>query len=156
MKRLVRKLLTLFLNWLELPGIYYTRHKYIALPQGGSVFPASKIQNVKVPPNITLHDAFFNAWNVIEIEDGVALGHQVMFLTGKHEVNETGVQHEATVGSGILIRQGSWLGSRVVVLEGVTIGEGSMIGAGSVVTRSVPDHEFWAGNPAKFIRKVKA
>lgn len=154
MKKLIRKLLTLLLNWLELPGTYYTKHKYLSLSQGGTVFPASKANNVIVPPNITLHDAFFNAWNIIQIEEDVALGHQVMFLTGMHEVTEHGVQHEATIGNGILVKRGAWIGSRVVVLEGVTIGEGSMIGAGSVLTKSVPGHQFWAGNPAKFIRKI--
>ena len=29
-----------------------------------------------------------------------------------------------------------------------------MIGAGSVVTNDVPDYELWAGNPARFIKKV--
>jgi maltose O-acetyltransferase len=45
-----------------------------------------------------------------------------------------------------------WLGTRVIVLRGVTIGEGSVVGAGSVVTRSLPPHSFAAGSPARLIR----
>ena len=37
------------------------------------------------------------------------------------------------------------------VLPGVTIGEGAVIGAGSVVNRSVPAYEMWAGAPARKI-----
>ncbi|MBR1435568.1 MAG: acyltransferase, partial [Bacteroidales bacterium] len=45
------------------------------------------------------------------------------------------------------------LGARVIVLKGVTIGEGSVVGAGSVVTKNIPPHQIWAGNPARFIRE---
>jgi len=33
---------------------------------------------------------------------------------------------------------------------GISIGEYAMIGAGSMVTKSIPDHTLWYGNPAKF------
>jgi lipopolysaccharide O-acetyltransferase len=45
-----------------------------------------------------------------------------------------------------------WLGERVIVLKGVTIGPHSIIGAGSVVTRDVPPHAVAAGAPARVIR----
>lgn len=54
----------------------------------------------------------------------------------------------------IMIKDGAFIGAHSIILKGVTIGEKSVVGAGSVVTRSIPDGEIWAGNPAKFIRKV--
>lgn len=54
----------------------------------------------------------------------------------------------------VIIKDGAFIGTDCIILKGVTIGEKSVIGAGSVVTKSVPDGEIWAGNPAKFIRKV--
>ena len=45
-----------------------------------------------------------------------------------------------------------WIGSRVMILRGVTIGDNSIIGAGSVVTRSIPPDSIAAGVPAKVIR----
>lgn len=54
----------------------------------------------------------------------------------------------------VTIKEGAFIGANVMILKGVTIGRESIIGAGSVVTRTVPDYEIWAGNPAKFIRKI--
>lgn len=46
-----------------------------------------------------------------------------------------------------------WLGERVMVLKGVTIGDHSVIGAGSVVTRSIPAYSIAVGSPAKVVRR---
>jgi len=53
----------------------------------------------------------------------------------------------------VIIRRGAFIGAHATILKGVEIGEGSIVGAGSVVTKSIPSNETWAGNPAKFIRK---
>lgn len=47
-----------------------------------------------------------------------------------------------------------FIGGHCLILKGVHIGDGAVIGAGSVVTKNVPSGEIWAGNPAKFIKKV--
>jgi acetyltransferase-like isoleucine patch superfamily enzyme len=46
-----------------------------------------------------------------------------------------------------------WVGMRVEILKGVTIGEGAIVGAGSVVTKDVPPWTIVAGNPAHIIRE---
>ena len=55
----------------------------------------------------------------------------------------------------VVIGSKVFIGGHCIILKGVTIGNGAVIGAGSVVSRNVPSNEIWAGNPAKFIRKVK-
>jgi acetyltransferase-like isoleucine patch superfamily enzyme len=47
-----------------------------------------------------------------------------------------------------------FIGANSLILKGVTIGNRSVIGAGSVVTKNIPNDEIWAGNPAKFIRRL--
>ncbi len=47
-----------------------------------------------------------------------------------------------------------WLGNRVMVLPGVTIGEGAAVGAGSVVMTDVPERCLAMGNPARVIKKL--
>lgn len=53
----------------------------------------------------------------------------------------------------ITIEDHAFIGAHSIILKGVTIGKCSIVGAGSVVTHNIPEHEIWAGNPAKFIRK---
>ena len=47
-----------------------------------------------------------------------------------------------------------WIGARVIVMPGVTIGDDCAIGAGSVVTHDVPPRSLAAGVPAKVIRAL--
>lgn len=54
----------------------------------------------------------------------------------------------------VTIENNVFIGARCMILKGVTIGENSIVGAGSVVTKSIPANQVWAGNPAKFIRDI--
>jgi acetyltransferase-like isoleucine patch superfamily enzyme len=47
-----------------------------------------------------------------------------------------------------------FVGTNAMILKGVTIGDRAIIGAGSVVTSRVPPDEVWAGNPARFVKKL--
>ena len=54
----------------------------------------------------------------------------------------------------IVIGDDVFIGANSIILKGVTIGERAVIGAGSIVSRNIPPDEIWAGNPAKFIKKI--
>ncbi|PKA98781.1 succinyltransferase-like protein [Flavobacteriaceae bacterium MAR_2009_75] len=56
--------------------------------------------------------------------------------------------------SPVIVNDYAFIGAYSIILKGVTIGKNSIVGAGSVVTKSIPDNQIWAGNPAKFIREV--
>jgi len=53
----------------------------------------------------------------------------------------------------VIIEDDVWIGARVIILAGVTIGTGAVIGAGSVVTRDVLPFTIVGGVPAKLIRE---
>ena len=55
------------------------------------------------------------------------------------------------ISSSITIEDDAWIGSRVFIMPGVTIGKGAIVGAGSVVTSNVPPFQRYAGVPARAI-----
>lgn len=54
----------------------------------------------------------------------------------------------------IILEENVWLGARVIVLKGVTIGAGSVIGAGSIVTKDIPPRSLAVGMPARVVREL--
>jgi maltose O-acetyltransferase len=62
------------------------------------------------------------------------------------------------VGTGevakVTIRDNVWVGSRAMVLKGVTVGSGSVIAPMAVVTKNVPGNCIVAGVPAQVIRHL--
>lgn len=63
---------------------------------------------------------------------------------------------EKIVSLSICIEDDVFVGANSIILKGVSIGARSVIGAGSVVTRSIPSDQIWAGNPAIFVRHISA
>lgn len=54
----------------------------------------------------------------------------------------------------VVLGNNVWLGARVMVNKGVTIGDNSVIGAGSVVTADIPANVVAAGNPARVVKAL--
>lgn len=54
----------------------------------------------------------------------------------------------------ITIEDDVLIGTRCIILKGVTIGARSIIAAGSIVTKSIPPDCIAGGNPCKVIRRI--
>lgn len=55
----------------------------------------------------------------------------------------------------VKIGENVFIGMNTLIVNAVNICDGAMIGAGSIVNRDIPAGEIWAGNPARFIKKVE-
>lgn len=91
----------------------------------------------------------------VTIEDGVFIGHGVMFTNDRlpRAVNQEGeLQTESDwTLQRTHVGKGASIGSNATIVPGVTIGRGALIGAGAVVTRDVDDYAIVAGVPARVI-----
>lgn len=86
----------------------------------------------------------------IEIGDGVAISHDFTVMdSDAHEIIGDGKRKTAPVKIGNHV----WIGTRVTVLKGVTIGDDAIIGAGSVVTHDIPPRSLAVGIPARVVRE---
>ena len=80
-------------------------------------------------------------WNNCYFGDGVTIGddcaiaRDVAFQTTSHEIASSRRRVGRSTTAPIVVGSGTWIGTRVTVLPGVTIGNGCVIGAGAVVTR---------------------
>lgn len=52
----------------------------------------------------------------------------------------------------VVIGDDVWIGARVIILPGVTVGKGAVLGAGTVVARDVPEWAVVVGNPARVVK----
>ncbi|MBC1237775.1 transferase [Nostoc linckia z18] len=62
------------------------------------------------------------------------------------------IKSQGVTRKGIVIEDDCWLGHKVTVLDGVTIGQGSVIGAGAVVNKDIPPFSVAVGIPARVIK----
>lgn len=63
------------------------------------------------------------------------------------------IRLQGVTRKGIKIGNNCWIGSKVTVLDGVTIGAHCVIAAGAVVTKNMPDYAVIGGVPAKVIKQ---
>ena len=54
----------------------------------------------------------------------------------------------------IVIGENVWIGSRAMILGGVTVGDSSCIGAGSIVVDDIPARSLAVGVPARVVRAL--
>lgn len=90
---------------------------------------------------------------IIEVGEHALFGPQVFVTAANYQTRAgTPVMNQPMDEAPVSIGKDVWLGARVVVLPGVTIGDGCVVGAGSVVTRSISAGSIAVGSPARVVR----
>lgn len=94
----------------------------------------------------------------IKIGENCLVSQFCSLVAANHSINRNHLIRDTPVDNtkaGITIGNNVWLGAGCVILPGVTLGDGVVIGANSVVNKSVPPYEIWAGAPAGKIGERK-
>lgn len=85
----------------------------------------------------------------LSIGNNVSVSENVIFLTADHNEELLGNSERTKK---VTIEDYSWIGTRAMVLPGVTIEKGAIVAAGAVVTKDVMSLTVVGGIPAKFIK----
>lgn len=118
---------------------------------------------ISVGPDGTLEigdQAFINygssigATKLVRIGPRCNIGSHVMMIDNDFHRLEPERRLELPPSAPIVLEENVWLGSRVIVLRGVTIGAHSVVGAGSIVVGDVPARSLAVGVPARVIRSL--
>jgi acetyltransferase-like isoleucine patch superfamily enzyme len=108
-------------------------------------------KNTFLGDNVNFNGLVINGGGKVTIGDHFHSGLDCLFITQNHNIN--GGTHipydDSYMLKDIKIEECVWLGSRVIVLGGITIGEGAVIQAGSCVVSDIPAHAIAGGHPAK-------
>lgn len=117
-------------------------------------------KNIFVGNNVSLgmKSVLMAELSEIHIGNHVMFGPEVIVIGGGHNATVVGRfmknVHEKTGNEdlGVVIEDDVWVGTRAIILRGVSVGRGAIVGAGAVVNKSVPPYAIVGGNPARIVR----
>lgn len=111
-------------------------------------------QGIVIGADCTLHQYSMVQGGVV-IGDGVRIGAHTLFVATdhRHDRLDLPIYRQGTRQLGITVADDCYIGSNVVILDGVTVGEGAVIAAGAVVREDVPPRTVVGGVPARVLKR---
>ena len=98
-------------------------------------------------------NSYINCNVMIRCHEKISIGRDGFFASGVevrdcdgHSIDGVLKTQPVSIGNHV------WIGSKAIILKGVTIGDGAVVAAGSVVTKDVPPNVLVGGVPAKIIK----
>lgn len=87
------------------------------------------------------------------IGDDVLIAAHTVIIPANHNFSrrDIPINTQGESRKGVTIGNDVWLGARVTVLDGVTIGQGAIVAAGAVVTQDVAPYTIVGGVPARVL-----
>ena len=85
----------------------------------------------------------------VYIGENVSISNDVILLTADHDMDRPDMQARKRK---IIIEDYVWIGTRAMIMPGVTLSRGCVVAAGAVVTKDVGPFEVVGGVPARVIR----
>ncbi|WP_412989654.1 sugar O-acetyltransferase [Pediococcus siamensis] len=111
--------------------------------------------------NIHVGEDFLSNYNLtildiapVHIGHNVMIGPNVDIYTVNHPMTAKGRASYIAQGFPVTIGDNVWIGGKVSVMPGVTIGSNVIVAAGAVVTKDIPDNTLVGGVPAKKIKSL--
>lgn len=147
-------------------GTHYFNIKYYLLNFAGIIIGKGtkvvgpiyigSVAKLKIGENCWVNKNFSVEGNgEVHIGNNCDLAPDVCFLTGSHEIGN----FKKRAGKGITwnykVGDGTWIGAKVTILNGIEIGEGVIIGATSLVNSYCKSNHVYVGTPARQIKNLE-
>lgn len=99
-------------------------------------------------------NCFFAVRGSLKIGENTIFGPDVSVHTENHNFKDLQIpiRLQGATRLGVEIGKDCWIGTKVIILDGVHIGDGVVVSAGAVVTKDVPDYAIVGGVPARIIK----
>jgi len=149
-KNIIRKILQLYYKFRVLNKAFsYKKPIYV---NGFS----SVNSNTELGKNVNFNGLTVIGNGKVEIGDNFHSGSGCLIITDVHDYdNGDCIPYDSQnyLVKDVHIEDNVWIGSRVIILGGVTLGEGSIIQAGAVVVNDIPKFGIAGGNPAAVFKE---
>ncbi len=110
---------------------------------------------IRIGNNVGIGEyAYLGGAGGLSIGDDCIIGQYFSCHPENHQFNapEALIRHQGVSRSGIRLGKDCWVGAKVTLLDGVTVGDHSVIAAGAVVTKSFPAYSVIGGVPARVLK----
>jgi acetyltransferase-like isoleucine patch superfamily enzyme len=119
---------------------------YVTISRGVMIRPSSYYGNDLGKGLVMGEHSSIGPYGYVGCSGMITIGKNVMFgpkcslFAENHNFSdiEKNIKSQGVNQKGITVEDDCWIGSNVVILDGVTIGKGSVIGAGTLITKDVP------------------
>ena len=135
---------------------------FLALRKIGSYKSKPKVnfycrftKNTHIGYNCHFNGMIIRGNGKVVIGDNFHSGKDILIINSYHKYDGGDVipyDTKEMIDKDIIVEDNVWIGDRVLVLGGVTIGEGAIIQAGAVVVKDIPKFGIAGGNPAKVFK----
>lgn len=154
---IVNEFIIMILHWVGyIPSHHIRRFFYrlagIKIGKGSTLHTGARFFN---PAKIVIGEdtiigegVFLDGRDDLRIGDHVDIASEVMIYNAEHDIHS---ENFSPMQAPVTIEDYVFIGPRVIILSGVTIGKGAVVGAGAVVTKNVDPFTIVGGVPAKLI-----
>lgn len=156
------------------PYFYRTPHSVIRIGEDCSIWSSFRSNNIgsmcrsrictqtpkariEIEPRVGMSGVTITAHEQVTIGADTIIGAGTVITDSDwHCLTPDVVSRHNTLGKSapVTIGRNVFIGTRCIILKGVTIGDHAVIGAGSVVSSDIPDRVIAAGNPCRIIKNL--
>ena len=128
----------------------------VEIDRGALIYPAGFFggTNIKIGASYLNRGVFIDNTAGVQIGDRCSIGMETLIVTSGHQIGDHCRRAGPSVPGPVVIQDGCWLGARVLVMPGVTIGAGCVIAGGALVTADCEPDGLYAGIPARRLRDL--